>query len=207
MSTQTIIRTVGSTSQSIDLSLVQNAASTAAGDPVLGIAFNTSGLQSYYQINATGAVTLVTLVTQTVTGAYSSGGFVLRSNTTAPGQYRFDIPNAVLASAGYACVTFSGTPAGTAGNMETHTLHIMVTSIDFYSTMVANMSAVAMTESYATAGSAPTLAQAIFELLSQLQQPNWSGVTLTTKKLDGSTTAMTFTANAATGATSMFRAT
>lgn len=206
MSTQTIIRTAGSTSQSIDLSLVQNAASTAAGDPVLGIAFNTTNLVAYYQVNGTGTLTSLPLVTQTVTGAYSSGGFIQRSATNAPGQYRFDIPNTLVATAGYSTVTFSGFPAGTAGAMETHTLHIMVTAFDLYSTFAANAATGAMPESYAAVGATMTLAQGIYEIISILQQPNWSGATLTTKQLNGSTTSMTFTANAAVGATSMFRA-
>lgn len=207
MSTQTIIRTAGSTSQSIDLSLVQNAASTAAGDPVLNIAYNSSGLTAYYQINATGTLTSISLATQTVGGAYSSGGFVKRSDTNAPGQYRFDIPNAVLATAGYATVTFAGTPAGTAGNMETHTLHIMVTALDLYATLAANEAQNAMVESYAASGAAPTLPQMLFQIWSYLVQRNWSGTTCTLKKLDGSTTSMTLTANAASGATSITRTT
>jgi hypothetical protein len=40
------------------------------------------------------------LVTQTATGAYSSGGFVAVDGTNMPGLYRFDIPNAVFATAG-----------------------------------------------------------------------------------------------------------
>jgi hypothetical protein len=38
----------------------------------------------------------VTLATQTVTGAYSSGGFVKIDDTNMPGLYRFDPPDAAL---------------------------------------------------------------------------------------------------------------
>jgi hypothetical protein len=45
----------------------------------------------------------ITLVTQTPTGAYSSGGFCLYDDTTAPGLYRLDVPNAAF-NAGVAYV-------------------------------------------------------------------------------------------------------
>ena len=64
-----------------------------------------------------------------------------------------------------------------------------------------------MTESYATDGTAPTLAQAQFAIQQFLQETNVSGTTLTVKKLDGSTTAMTFTLDDATSPTSLTRAT
>ena len=106
MSTQTIFRTVGYTSQSTDISVVQNAASTAPGDPILGLAYNTANLVCYYRTGGGGTLTQINLVTQTAAGAYSSGGFVKIDDTHAPGQYRFDIPNAVLASAGEVSITF-----------------------------------------------------------------------------------------------------
>ena len=53
-----------------------------------------------------------------------------------------------------------------------------------------------MTESYAADGVAPTLAQSQFAVQQMLQEMSISGLTMTVKKLDGSTTAMTFTLNA-----------
>lgn len=50
-----------------------------------------------------------------------------------------------------------------------------------------------MTESYAADGVEPTLAQALFAILQNICEISKSGTTLTIKKLDGSTTAMTFT--------------
>jgi len=64
----------------------------------------------------------------------------------------------------------------------------------------------ALTESYATDGSAPTLAQILFQIWSMLAEKSVSSTTVTTKKLDGSTTAMTFTLNSATAPTSITRA-
>ena len=49
-----------------------------------------------------------------------------------------------------------------------------------------------LTESYATDGSAPTVAQALFAIQQFLQEKVVSGTTMVVKKLDGSTTAMSF---------------
>lgn len=64
-----------------------------------------------------------------------------------------------------------------------------------------------MTESYSADGAAPTLAQALFEIMQCLTEFSISGTTITVKKRDGSTTAMTFTLNSATAPTSRTRAT
>jgi hypothetical protein len=206
MSHQVITKTAGSTSQSIDVALLQNAASTAAGDPALGLAYNTSSLQAYYQINATGTLTAVSLATQTATGAWSSGGFVKRSDTNAPGLYRFDIPNAVLASVGYAVVSFSGAPAATAGNMETHHLIIMCTAVDLY-TAGGGILTTQMTESYAASTVVPTPAQALQMILQTLLGFVQSGATLTIYKRDNATTAIVGTYNSSSNATGVTQTT
>lgn len=64
-----------------------------------------------------------------------------------------------------------------------------------------------MTESYAAFHTAPTLAQAIFETRALLAENSVSGTTVTVKKIDGSTTAETFTIDSATAPTSITRAT
>jgi len=64
-----------------------------------------------------------------------------------------------------------------------------------------------MTESYAALHTAPTLAQAVFETRALLAENSVSGTTVTVKKIDGSTTAETFTINSATAPTSITRAT
>jgi hypothetical protein len=63
-----------------------------------------------------------------------------------------------------------------------------------------------MTESYNTDGTAPTLAQAVFLILQMLTEKSISSTTLTVKKLDGTTSAATFTLNDATNPTSITRA-
>jgi hypothetical protein len=64
-----------------------------------------------------------------------------------------------------------------------------------------------MTESYATDGTAPTLAQAIFNLQQTLGDFAITGTTISVKKIDGSTEAMTYTLDDATTPTSRTRAT
>lgn len=65
---------------------------------------------------------------------------------------------------------------------------------------------VAMTESYAADGAAPTPAQALFLIQQHLTEFSIVVTTWTTKKLDGTTTAATFTLNDASAPTSMTRA-
>lgn len=62
-------------------------------------------------------------------------------------------------------------------------------------------------ESYAADGAVPTLSQMLYMLWSAVGEFSIAGVTLTCKKLDGSTTAMTFTLDDATNPTSRTRAT
>jgi hypothetical protein len=70
----------------------------------------------------------------------------------------------------------------------------------------ANILTTALTESYAADGAAPTLSQAIFAIQQFLQERSLSSTTLTVKKLDGSTGAMTFTLDDGTNPTSITRA-
>ena len=64
----------------------------------------------------------------------------------------------------------------------------------------------AITESYSSDGSAATPAQALYVIMQMLTEKNVSGTTVTIKKLDGSTTAMTLTLDDATTPTSITRA-
>ena len=64
-----------------------------------------------------------------------------------------------------------------------------------------------LTESYAADGAAPTLQQALLLVQQMLTEKSISGVTMTIKKLDGATTAATFTLNDAVTPTSITRST
>ena len=99
------------------------------------------------------------------------------------------------------------TNAPTSGDL-TETMKTSVTAA--VPTAAQNATAVlttAMTESYAADGVAPTLAQATFLTQQAMTEAAISGTTLTVKKLDGTTTAATFTLDSAVSPTSRTRAT
>jgi hypothetical protein len=99
-----------STSQSIELYL-----------GATGLTYATSGLAAYYVRNQSAPVA-ITLVTQTPTGAWTSGGFAEISSSLVPGVYRLDVPNAAF-SAGASDVTIVVRGAsGTNGAVLTVTL-------------------------------------------------------------------------------------
>ncbi len=77
------------------------------GSPITGLVWNSTGLLSKYVLSGAASVA-ITLATQTVTGAYSSGGFVEIDATAFPGLYRLDIPNAALASGNKSYVSLYG---------------------------------------------------------------------------------------------------
>jgi len=62
-----------------------------------GIAFNTPGITASY-VRSGGVRVGITLVSQTVNGAWTSGGFVEVDAVNMPGLYRIDIPDAAFAS-------------------------------------------------------------------------------------------------------------
>jgi hypothetical protein len=86
----------------------------------------------------------------------------------------------------------------------------LATALDALPTAAENATAVlttAMTESYSADGATATLAQAVYLIMQMLMEKSVSSTTLTVKRLDGSTTAATFTLNSATTPTSITRAT
>lgn len=89
------------TSNRSEYVFVQDSASTTGGGKT-GITFNASSFTAYYVrppvAGVGGTAVSITLATQTVSGAYSSGGWVEVDATNLPGIYRFDIPNAVFAT-------------------------------------------------------------------------------------------------------------
>lgn len=96
----------GATSQTVDVFIQDSTSTTGAGKT--GLAYNTAGLKAYYRKGATGSATAITLATQTVGGAYSSGGFVEIDATNMPGLYRLDVPNAAIDTAGSVSLMLSG---------------------------------------------------------------------------------------------------
>lgn len=88
---------INNTSRTEYVFIQNSSVSTGAG--LTGLVFNSAGLTADYCVER-GARVNIPLVTQTATGAFSSGGFVAVDGTNMPGLYRFDIPNAVFATAG-----------------------------------------------------------------------------------------------------------
>jgi len=78
---------------------------------------------------------------------------------------------------------------------------------DLNDVSVADILTTQMAESYNADGAAPTLSQALHLLIAYLTERSVSGTTVTAKKLDGSTTAATFTLDSDTAPTSVTRAT
>lgn len=75
-----------------------------------GLVFNSAGAAASYTRPLAAAIS-ITLASQTVTGAWTSGGFVEVDATKCPGLYRLDIPDGAVASgADYVliAITFSG---------------------------------------------------------------------------------------------------
>jgi hypothetical protein len=99
-----------STSQSVELYL-----------GATGLTFATSGLAAYYVRNREAPVA-ITLVTQTPTGAWTSGGFAEISSSLVPGVYRLDVPNAAFAAGASDVTIVVRGASGTNGAVLTVTL-------------------------------------------------------------------------------------
>ena len=106
----TITIAPASTSQSIELYL-----------GATGLTFATSGLAAYFVRNRE-APTPITLVTQTPTGAWASGGFAEISSSLVPGVYRLDVPDAAFAAGASDVTIVVRGASGTNGAVLTVTL-------------------------------------------------------------------------------------
>lgn len=85
----------GTTDASVVVFIADSTVTTGAGKT--GLTYNSSSLTCYY-VRPGGSATQLSLVTQTVTGAHSDGGFVEISSTNMPGLYRLDLSDAIVAS-------------------------------------------------------------------------------------------------------------
>ena len=84
-----------------EISIMVNAETTSRTEYIYlntaGFTFNTLGLSASY-VRESGSRVNIPLVSQTVNGAYTSGGFVEVDSVNMPGLYRIDVPNALFAS-------------------------------------------------------------------------------------------------------------
>ena len=116
----------GSTSVTLNI-FIQDTRSTV-GLGLTGLAYNTAGLTAYYGLHAA-ASAVHTLNTQTVTGAFSQGGFVEIDNSKMKGWYRLDLQNAAIASGRYTTIHLQG-----AANMADCPIEIELTATNNQST-------------------------------------------------------------------------
>jgi len=85
----------GSTNVSIEVFIQDSTSTSGAG--LTGLVFNSAGLTCYYSRPGAAAVS-IPLVTQTVAGAHTDGGFVAVSAANKPGVYRLDVPDLMVAA-------------------------------------------------------------------------------------------------------------
>jgi hypothetical protein len=88
-------RQVGTTSQIIQVFILNSTSTTGAG--LTGVTYNAAGLTCYYKRNTASADVAVTLATMTL-GTWATGGWKEVDSTNMPGLYEIGIPNAALAS-------------------------------------------------------------------------------------------------------------
>jgi len=78
---------------------------------------------------------------------------------------------------------------------------------DAVAEIVSGVLTTQMTEGYRATNAAPTLAEALFELIAHMGEAEIVGTTKTLRKIDGSTTAKTYTLDSSTAPTSITEAT
>lgn len=95
----------------------------------------------------------------------------------------------------------------TVNGLAANVITAAATATDFGTEIFNAVMTSQLTESYAADNTAPTAAQALFLIQQMLTEKAVASTTLTVKKLDGTTTAATFTLNDGTNPTSITRAT
>lgn len=186
----------GQTSVILRVKLLNSSVSTGAG--LTGLTSSSAGLIISTIADTEAAATAYTqaaghIGTITTLGTYAapSAGtcnFKEIDSTNHPGVYEIQLLNARFAVSGAKSliVSISG-----ATNLAQTDIHIQLTDVDPYS-RAWNFQA-QMTEGYAALNAAPTPEQAMFMIMQFLMSVSVPSTTWTTTKLNGSTTAMTFT--------------
>ena len=181
--------------------------------------------------NLSGSVGSVTGAVGSVTGAVGSVTGAVGSVTGAVGSVTGNVGGNVVGSVGsvtgaVGSVTGAvGSVAGAVGSVTGNVGGNVVGSVASVTAIAANavnasalasdavteiatgVLTTAMTESYNADGAAPTLAQALMVIMQVLTESSVASTTMSVKRLDGTTTALTLTLNDATTPTSITRAT
>ncbi len=95
-------------STSVTLNIWCQDSSSTTGQGLSGLVFNTSGLTAYYALPAATPVAITLATLASATAAFSSGGFFELDSVHMKGLYRFDIPNAAIASGRFSTIYFYG---------------------------------------------------------------------------------------------------
>lgn len=135
-----MIITAGKANVTVDVYFVDDDGGTAPGEPTTGLLFSdieTGGSASYHRQGA--ARVDFTLVTQTVAGVHTDGGFVLIDDTNMPGVYRLDVPDAAFVT-GADYVVIQLVAAG-ANNSIMRPLLIDLTDVDLRDSVRGGMTA------------------------------------------------------------------
>lgn len=113
----------GATSVSVAMFIQDSSSTTGAG--LTGLVYNTSGLTCYAVVPGASAAAVSLATLAAANSAWSSGGFKEIDATNMPGWYRFDIPNANIASGRSVGFHFKG-----ATNMAPLPLEISLTAVN-----------------------------------------------------------------------------
>ena len=124
-------------------------------------------------------------------------------STNAPGLYELQILNARVAVSGAKYITITVPAVSGLNLMQMQPLVVPLWDMDPYNR--AWQFQAQMTEGYSANGTAPTLEQAMFEVLGFQQQKAIVSTTMTINGINGSTPKMTFTLNSASAPTSITR--
>ena len=184
-----------------------------AASSTLATAANLSTLTGYVDTEVAAIKAKTDQLTFTTANRVDSQVFGMQAGTVTASAIATDAIDADAIAADAVTEIQSGLSTLTAAGIRTAVglaSANLDTQLDALPTAAENAAAVlttAMTESYAADGVAPTLEQAIFQTMQSLTEFSISGTTITVKKLDGTTTAATYTLDDATTPTSRTRAT
>ena len=161
---------------------------------------------SYARIGAAGAS--LTGITGVTLAATQTGVTIPTVTNLTNAPTSGDLTAMMKTSVTTAATAATPTAAAVTGSVGSVTAGVTVTTNNDKSSYVLSATgSAALTESYAADGAAMTLNQAIYQIWAFLAEKNVAGTTLTAKKLDGATSAMTFTLDSSSAPTSITRAT
>jgi hypothetical protein len=199
----------------VDSNALTGGGGLSAADTRTALGLATANLDTQIGTLATPTnITAGTITTVTnLTNAPTSGDLTstMKASVTAAVptvvQIQSGLATPTNITAGTITTVTNLTNAPTSGDLTSTMKSSVTTAVPTAAQNFAAVLTTALTESYAADNVAPTLAQAIMLIQQSLHEFAISSTTRTVKKLDGSTTAATFTLDSATAPTSTTRAT